>query len=162
MTDLFVLQTKVNNNLVLFRLINTLYFSLVMLKFVFWTSSQMCIMNQGFSLMYFALIFQRKIVIQQWTLVNMSANIKIWYPFFASTFLHLNAVFFNHFLTPTFIYSDFSSPTQLSLHIFSHFLKPTLFSSHFSSQTDFRRHHLFSGRSQGTLSTQRTSKICLT
>ena len=46
-------------------------------------------MNQGFSLMYFALIFQRKIVIQQWTLVNMSANIKIWYPFFTSTFLHL-------------------------------------------------------------------------
>ena len=83
------------------------------------------------------------------------------YPFFASTFLHLNAVFFNHFLTPTFIYSDFSTPTQLSLHIFSHLLKPTLFLSHFSSQTDFRRHHLFSGRSQGTLSTQRTSKICL-
>ena len=154
MTDLFVLQTKVNNNLVLFRLINTLYFSLVMLKFVFWTSSQMCIMNQGFSLMYFALIFQRKIVIQQWTLVNMSANIKIWYPFFASTFLHLKI-----FSSPIFlrrrIYSDafcnFSTPTQFSTQL-----------CHFSSQTDFRRHHLFSGRSQGTLSTQRTSKICLT
>ena len=64
------------------------------------------------------------------------------YPFFASAFLHLNTVFFNHFLTPTFVYSDYSRPTQLSLHIFSHFLKPTLFSSHFSSQTDFRRHHL--------------------
>ena len=68
--------------------------------------------------------FQARIPSRNFNQNFFQKHVSYGYHFFASTFLSRNAVFFKHFLRPTFLYSDFFSQKDLSLHGSGIYLRP--------------------------------------